>query len=470
MTIRVYNTLTRKKEDFEPLRGRRVSMFVCGITPYDYTHLGHAKTYVQFDTIVKYLRHRGYHVFYLQNVTDVDDHIINRAAETGEDPLELAERFFASYLEDMDALWVDSVSLYAHATDYIPEIIEQVQGLIEKGHAYQVDGDVFYSVESFDGWGRLSGQKMEELEAGARVEVDERKRNPADFALWKSQKPGEPAWDSPWGRGRPGWHIEDTAITITHFGPQYDIHVGATELMFPHHEAEIAQAEAFTGVSPFVKYWMHGGLLNVQGEKMAKSLGNFWTVKDALKEYEAEVLRFFLLYAHYRKPVDLTREALDEARTGYERLRETVNRLRERMPPGEGEPSPEDEFAKAVREAEEAFHAAMDDDFNTREAMAALFTLAGEANKALGDGSAEGASLAAALRFFETAGSILGLFRKGAGVSREDVGPLVEMLIQQRELARLAGDFETADRIRDELSRWGVALEDTQEGPRWKFR
>ncbi len=299
--------------------------------------------------------------------------------------------------------------------------------------------------------------------------MDERKRNPADFALWKAHKPGEPAWDSPWGKGRPGWHIEDTAITITHFGPQYDMHGGATELMFPHHEAEIAQAEAYTGVSPFVKYWMHGGLLNVEGEKMAKSLGNFWTVKDALKAYVPEVVRFFLLYAHYRKPVDFTREALDEAKASYGRLRETVDRLRQAATAETGV-APEDELWKAADAAREGFHEAMDDDFNTREALAALFTLATEVNKALTAGDAAPESLAHAAAFFDESGAILGLWRPAAGVSREEIGPLVEMLIEQRETARKAKDFETADRIRDELSKWGVLLEDSATGPQWRLK
>src|SRR3972149_1555058 len=293
MPLRVYNTITRQKEDFVPLRGRRVTMFVCGLTPYDHSHLGHAKTYVAFDVVARYLRHKGYSVFYVLNVT--------------------------------------SVNLFARATDYAPEIVEQVQGLIAKGHAYAVGGDVYYAVDSFDGWGKLSGQKTEELLPGARVEGDARKRNPADFALWKSRKPGEPAGESPRGKGRPGWHIEDTAITISHFGSRYDIHGGATELMFPHHEAEIAQAEAFTGERPFVKYWMHTGLLNVKGEKMSKSLGNFWSMRDALAQYDGGGVRFFLVYAHYRSPIDYSREALEEAKAAYGRLTETIRNLEAQM-------------------------------------------------------------------------------------------------------------------------------------------
>jgi cysteinyl-tRNA synthetase len=280
--------------------------------------------------------------------------------------------FWEEYLEAMDALNVTSVNLYARATDYIPEIVEQVRVLIELGYAYAVDGDVYYAVGSFDGWGRLSGQRTEELKPGARVEVDAKKRSPADFALWKAQQPGEPAWDSPWGKGRPGWHIEDTAITIHHFGPQYDIHGGATELMFPHHEAEIAQAESFTGKRPFVKHWMHTGLLNVKGEKMSKSLRNFWSLKDGLAQYDGEVLRFFLVYAHYRSPIDFSPEALDEAKAAYGRLTETIGNLGAelRSAPESGFQDPV--VRAAARAARETFEAAMDDDFNTREAVFAL--------------------------------------------------------------------------------------------------
>ncbi len=284
--MKVYNTLTRKLEEFEPLHGNRVNMFVCGVTPYDHTHLGHAKTLIGFDVIAKYLRYKGYSVFYIQNVTDVDDNLINRSSESGKSVPELVERFFGLFMEEMEALSMDSVNLYPRATEHMQEIIDQVEGLVEKGYAYESGGNVYFEVGKFADFGKLSKQVLDKLQAGARVEVDENKRNPEDFALWKAHKPGEPAWDSPWGKGRPGWHIEDTAMTMAYFGEQYDIHGGATELMFPHHEAEIAQAEALTGKEPFVKYWMHTGVLNVDGVKMSKSLKNFWKLQDALREYE----------------------------------------------------------------------------------------------------------------------------------------------------------------------------------------
>ncbi|MFQ5839068.1 MAG: cysteine--tRNA ligase, partial [Thermoplasmata archaeon] len=304
MGLKLYNTLTRTKEEFLPLQGKRVKMFVCGITPYDYSHVGHARTYVAFDVMARYLRHKGYSLFYLQNVTDVDDKIIARSSERGLEWDKLGDSCFQDYLRTMAALNVTSVNLYAKATDYIPEIIEQVEALLDKGYAYRVNGDIFYQVSKFQGYGKLSGVKLEELRSGARVKVDERKRDPQDFSLWKSRKPGEPYWDSSWGPGRPGWHIEDTAISIAHFGPQYDIHGGGNDLIFPHHEAEIAQAEAFTGMKPFVKYWMHTGFVVIKGERMGKSLGNIIPVKEVLERYDPEVLRFFLVYTQYRSPID----------------------------------------------------------------------------------------------------------------------------------------------------------------------
>ncbi|MEE9592405.1 MAG: cysteine--tRNA ligase, partial [Thermoplasmata archaeon] len=356
MALQVFNTLSRTKEDFKPLRGKRVNMFVCGITPYDYTHVGHARTYVAFDVVARYLRHRGYSVFYVQNVTDVDDRIVTRSAESGTPWDKLGNTFLEDYLDTMHRLGVTSVNLYARATEYMPEIIEQVSGLVEKGFGYQVDGDVFYEVNRYPSWGQLSRVKQEKLRAGARVEVDERKRDPRDFALWKAEKPGEPTWDSPWGPGRPGWHIEDTAITISHFGPQYDIHGAATDLIFPHHEAEIAQAEAFTGVTPFVKYWMHGGFVVTKGERMGKSLGNIVPVQDALERVEPEVLRFFLVNTQYRGPIDFTFEALDEAESAYARLTEALGRAQEEREDAQrGKALGDGELRKALKGATQAF-------------------------------------------------------------------------------------------------------------------
>ncbi len=466
--IRVHNTLTRSKEAFAPLRDRLVNMFVCGITPQDQAHLGHAKTYITFDLVARYLRWRGYQVFYLQNVTDVEDRIIDKMRETGQDWREIVRHYYDEYMDGMRALNCTSVDVYAYATDHIPEIVAQIQGLLDKGFAYVTDTGVYYDTTKFPDWGKLSGQKMEELRPGARVAVDETKRNPADFALWKAQKPGEPAWDSPWGKGRPGWHIEDTAITISRFGPQYDLHGGATELMFPHHEAEVAQAEAFTGLKPFVRYWMHGGMLMVKGEEMHKSLGNFWAIKDAVARWDPMVLRFFLLNAHYRSPIDFSPEAIEEAGRSYERLREATRNLEAalRSPPEKG---PGDAaLDAATAHARSAFETAMSDDFNTREAIAAIFEYARELNRAVQTGAGR-AALTGAKDAFDRFAQVLGLFAGAGGGAGLDARE-IEAMISTREDARKRRDFATADRIRAELAERGIVLEDTRTGARWKRR
>ncbi|HLB67783.1 MAG TPA: cysteine--tRNA ligase [Thermoplasmata archaeon] len=469
MALRVYNTLTRQKEEFVPLRGRRVHMFVCGLTPQDHAHVGHAKTYVAFDVVARYLRHKGYRVFYLQNVTDIEDRVIEKMAATGRDWQDLVHQYFAEYVDAMETLNCASVDVYAWATDYMPEIVEQIKGLLDLGFAYvAADGSVYYDTTKYTHWGELSGQKVEEHLPGARVAVDERKRNPADFALWKAQKPGEPAWDSPWGKGRPGWHIEDTAITIRHFGPQYDIHGGATELMFPHHEAEIAQAEAYTGVTPFVKYWMHGGMLMVSGEEMHKSLGNYWAIKDALAHYDGEVVRFFLVNAHYRSPIDFTREALEESKAAYARLEETVANLDAELRRAPESGPGDAELIAAATKARGAFEVAMDDDFNTREALAAVFELASSVNRLT---SAVGrAALGDAKEAFETFGEVLGLWRRARGHETALTDAVIGAMIELREDARKRKDYVLSDRIRDLLAERGVALEDTKTGVRWKAR
>ncbi len=470
MPLRIHNTLTRQKEDFRPLHGRRVNMFVCGITPYDHVHMGHAKTYVTFDLVSRYLRYKGYRLFYLQNVTDIEDRLIARMLETKRDWKDLVSEFIDEYMMVMDELNITSVNHYAWATDYMPEIIEQIKGLIEKGYAYEVEGDVYYDVKKFGGWGKLSGMVMEELRPGARVEVDKKKRNPADFALWKSQKPGEPAWDSPWGKGRPGWHIEDTAITMDHFGPQYDLHGGATELMFPHHEAEIAQAEALTGKSPFVKYWIHGGMLMVDGEEMHKSLGNFWAVVDALKHFDGEVIRFFLINAHYRSPIDFTVDGLEEAKRSYERLLDTYQILSQVSKAGPDSPQVSDgELDKAGGVMREKFEEAMDDDFNTREAIAAVFIFVTKTNKLLESGISAAAAKHA-LAMLDELGNVLGFFQKMKRTKAESIDAVLDMLVQIRDEARDRKDFATSDLIRERLMKLGITLEDAKGGVRWKWK
>ena len=369
----------------------------------------------------------------------------------------------------MERLQCTSVDVYAFATDYIDEIVEQIQGLIRKGHAYVAeDKSVYFDTTTFSGWGKLSGQKVEELRPGARIEIEERKRHPADFVLWRAQKPGEPAWESPWGPGRPGWHIEDTAITIRHFGVQYDLHGGGAELAFPHHEAEIAQAESFTGVTPFVRYWMHGGMVMVSGAEMHKSLGNFWPVQAALERYEPEVLRFFLINVQYRGPIDFAPELLEEAKRSYERLRETVRSVeaeRRRAPPkGKADPGLRD----ATKNSLAAFDAAMSDDFNTREAIAVLFEFARDVNKAIESGVGRG-PLDGAAEAFRTFGDVLGLFQmKPSETDRLD--GVLDLIVGLREDARKRKDFATADRIRDALAAVGIVLEDARDGVRWKLK
>lgn len=464
MPLQVYNTLTHQKEEFHPRNGRRVDMFVCGITPYDSTHMGHARTYVAFDVVARYLRYKGYRVFYLQNVTDIDDRIINRARERGVTEDELAEKYFGEYLEVMRGLGVTSVNLYARATDYIPEIIEQIEGLTAKGYAYAVEGDVYFEVSKFRDFGKLSRVKREALEAGARVAVDERKRDPQDFALWKSRKPGEPAWDSPWGPGRPGWHIEDTSITVNHFGPSYDLHGGGIDLIFPHHEAEISQAEAYTGVRPLVHYWMHTGHLTVSGERMGKSMGNMVAAKVVLEKFPATVLRFYFVNVHYRSPQEYSDESMEEAQRALARLREVTENLRAAAT-AEGTHGclGDDALARAAKGLAGAFEEAMDDDFNTREAIAALFTFATEANQALAKGISPDASRGA-VEVLDRIDGVLGVLSPPPQTSTASQGALLDVLAEARDRARRDKAYGLSDWIRSQLGRLGYVVEDAAKG------
>src|SRR5436309_5092178 len=372
--LKVYNTLTRHLDDFQPIHPGRVNMFVCGPTVYDVSHLGHGKSYVAYDIIARYLRKKGYSVFFVLNITDIDDKIINRAKETKEDPLKLSERYAQAFYNDMKDLHVNSINLYAKASDYTPEIISQIKGLVEKGIAYKIQGGVYYDISKFPEYGKLSRQNLEQLTVH-RVDPDPEKRNPGDFVLWKNQKPGEIAWDSPWGKGRPGWHIEDTAITLTHFGPTYDLHGGGTELIFPHHEAEIAQAEGLTGKKPLAKYWLHTGLLSISGRDMHKSLGNFITIQEVIRKVGTPGLRVFYAGTHYRSPLDFTDQALEQALSLARRFRRAHDQLvlaRTRM--GD-ERTDSTAVLKRLDEARDDFFKAMDDDFNTPGALAAYIRI-----------------------------------------------------------------------------------------------
>jgi len=467
--LKIYNTMTGEEEEFKPIHRNRVNMFVCGPTVYDLTHIGHARTYIAYDIIARYLRYKGCSLFYLMNITDVDDKIINRAKERNLNPVDLAQQYTVEFYEDMASLRISSVNLFAKASEYIAEIIAQVNTLLEKGYAYVVNGDVYYDISKFPEYGRLSRQKPDELKKH-RIEPDPRKRNPNDFSLWKSQKPGELAWDSPWGKGRPGWHIEDTAITYTHFGPRYDIHGGAVELVFPHHEAEIAQAEAATDERPLVKYWVHTGILNVKGQKMSKSLGNFITIKDALQRYEPDVLRLFFASSHYRSPIDFSEENLRSSKELLDRLQATYDKIQTLLERSQDVTTvQESQFIGIVSQHKGKFIEAMDDDFNTPAAIAALVSLAKEVEKSIPSGFDE-KSLRQIFETLREMCSIIGIFegREGKKPSRDISTELVNLIVEIRDEARRKNDWETADRIRDRLKKIGVTLEDTAEGTKWR--
>jgi cysteinyl-tRNA synthetase len=448
MTIKIFNTLKRKKETFKPMQEKKVKMFVCGPTVYDYSHIGHAKTYVQFDVIVRYLRFRGFNVFYLQNITDLDDKIIQRAKEEGVDPKKLAKKFEEEYYKDVEALGIDSVTKYARATDFIEAIIRQVKILVEKGFAYEIEDGIYYDLTKFPEYGKLSGRKTLDAEdAVTRIDDGVNKKNKGDFCLWKRSKPNEPKWKSPWGDGRPGWHIEDTAITETHFGPQYDIHGGARDLVFPHHEAEIAQMEAASGKKPLVRYWIHTGFLTVNGKKMAKSLGNFVTIKDALKNWDVKTLRFFFISTHHRSLIDFSEENLNNAKNSLKRLNEFLRKVKD------GKDKFDD---KIIEKTRKEFIEVMDDDFDTPKALAVIFDFVREVNKKGGG---------------KKAYKLLKEFDEIFGVLSEEEVELtkeIEELIEKREKARREGDWDTADKIRAELKEKGISVEDTPEGVKWK--
>ena len=474
--FRVYDTLSGQVRPFVPRVGPRVGLFVCGLTPYAEAHIGHGRMSVTFDVVARALRRWGYHVFYVQNVTNLDDKLITRGQTEGRDPLELAEFHYQGWLRSMDQLDARAVNLYPFATDYIPEIIAQVSTLIDRGFAYAVDGDVYYEVARFADYGRLSGQRVEALRPGARVEPDPKKKAPEDFSLWKATKPGEPAWPSPWGPGRPGWHIEDTAITARLLGEQYDIHGGGSDLKFPHHEAEIAQAEGASGKKPLVNYWMHNGMVEMRGEKMAKSVGNVLGLDEAIRQYGAEVLRFYYLNANYRSPLGYEEgKSLEEAREGYTTLSAPYRRLREELlrggmnRPGRELPV---EIAKHAIELPTRLDEILAEDFQTREAIAALFgwgRLLGEWSSKLEGLS--GASLVTLGAPYRWATEVLGFFpERSSAKAPAEFGALVQLAIDARARARSRGDFGEADRIRQSLLGTGIVLEDQGTETRWHWK
>ncbi len=442
-------------------------MFVCGPTVYDHSHIGHARTYLAYDIIARYLRAKGFSVFYLMNITDVEDKIISRANASGEDPLHLADRFTKEFLRDMEALAITSVNLYAKASEHVPEIIDQISVLIAKGYAYQINGDVYFDVSKFPNYGRLSGQDIEQLSVH-RIDPDSRKRNIVDFALWKSQKPHEPAWDSPWGKGRPGWHIEDTAITTTYFGPRYDLHGGGLDLVFPHHEAEIAQAEAATGAKPLVKYWIHGGLLMVSGERMGKSLGNFVTIHELLQRHDAEALRLYYAMRHYRTQLEFDEGSITQAEEVLDKLRSVYSQFTtlSETPGASADSALEREVEQLTTRSVDSFIESMDDDFNTPRALAATIAYAKSiepyANRKLG-----AQSLQLILRTFDYFGEVFGILRPMDARQGKTFEDLINVVLKIRDDARARGDWKTSDSIRDHLRKIGIGLEDTSSGVRW---
>ncbi|TMI17935.1 cysteine--tRNA ligase [Candidatus Bathyarchaeota archaeon] len=461
--LRVHNTLTRKLDKFEPIRPKRVNMFVCGPTVWDVSHIGHGKTYVAYDIIARYLRRKGFSVFFLLNITDIDDKIINKAHDLGEQPLVLADRLAKAFFKDMKELHVDSVNLYAKASDHIPEIIDQVTGLLKKGIAYRVDDDVYFDISKFPGYGKLSHQKLEDLTVH-RVDPDPRKKHPGDFALWKSQKPGEIFWESPWGKGRPGWHIEDTAITLTYFGPRYDVHGGGSDLIFPHHEAEIAQTEGLTGKKPLARYWLHTGLMSIKGQEMHKSLGNFIPIRDMVRKVGAPGLRVFYAGTHYRSPLDFTEEALQQAVSLARRFRRAHDQLalaRDRMTGKKGEAN---SVLNQLDEARDEFFKAMDDDFNTPGALAAYIRMVGLAEEEARNPKTE--SVNAIISALEDLGSVLGVLETET-VAQDRVSELVNFVLELRNELRSKRDYDSADRIRDRMAKLGFVVEDSAEQTHW---
>jgi len=464
--FKIYNTRTGRVGEFNPIHQNRINIFVCGPTVYDYSHLGHARTYIVFDSLIKYLRFKGYQVFYIMNVTDIDDKIIARALEKGEDPIKLAERFLTIFLEDMKSLGVNSVSLYAKATDHIAEIIGQTQILLDKGAAYESKGSIYFKVDSYPDMGQLSGQKLDKLKPGARVQVREEKYSPEDFALWKKKKENEPFWPSPWGEGRPGWHIEDTAIAVTYFGRKYDLHGGALDLIFPHHEAEIAIAESCYGEKPYVNVWMHTGFLTVNGEKMAKSLGNFITIRQALERYRPEVIRFLMLHAHYRSPLDYSEEKMVEAENGYTYLERSFSKALEGAVESKQGEKNEDQLEK-LEKIKLRFFKSLDNDLNTREAITQLFELANFINNLNNFNEKFSEELKT---FINNVNEILGIFSfESKKVDTETIGNLVKILVEAREDLRKRKIYDLSDKIRESLRKTGIKIDDEGEGSSWSF-
>jgi cysteinyl-tRNA synthetase len=483
--MKIYNTLTGRKEEFVPLIPEKVKMYACGVTVYDHCHIGHARSAVVFDVISRYLKYKGFDVKYVRNFTDIDDKIINRAKQENIAWDAVAKKYTDAYYKDMDRLGVERADVEPKATEHIKEIIDIVKGLIDKGYAYEVNGNVYFAVEKFSEYGKLSKRDKEEMMAGARVEIDERKKNPLDFALWKKSKEGEPSWESPWGYGRPGWHIECTAMSLKHLGESFDIHGGGADLLFPHHENEIAQSEAFTGKF-FARYWVHNGFITIDKEKMSKSLGNFFTIKEILDKFDPEVVRFFLLSTHYRSPIEFSDEQLREAESSIDRYYSTIVRINDFLlketEAKEGFSNAGKIFGGVILSFKEKLEEALDDDFNTALALGHIFELIREANRFLDNkpsGLKDRELLLKTKELLFEAGTILNIFNRTpdewyrslmnirkVGLSEKDIFEK----IKERQDARQRKDWHLADTIRKELEGKGVILEDKKDRTDWKIK
>lgn len=465
--MKLYNTLTRQKEEFKPVTPGEVRMYSCGPTVYNYFHIGNARPFIIFDTLRRYLEYRGYKVTFVQNFTDIDDKMIKKANEEGITVKELGERFIAEYFKDAKGLGIKEATVHPKATENIDAIIELIKKLEEKGFAYNVDGDVYFNTKKFKEYGKLSHQPLEALEAGARIDVNEQKRDPMDFALWKKQKPGEPAWESPWGMGRPGWHIECSAMANKYLGTTIDIHSGGQDLIFPHHENEIAQSEA-ANEAPFANYWLHNGYINVDNQKMSKSLNNFFTVRDVAKEYDYEVIRFFMLSAHYRNPINFSKDLMEQAKGGLERMYTCLGNLEffKQNAQDRAMNEQEMELASRLNKYKENFIAAMDDDLNTADAIAAMFEMVREINANItATSNSSVVIIEFAANMLKELGNVLGILQKS---QQNSLNAEIEELIAKRQQARKEKNWTLADSIRDQLKEMGIVLEDTPQGVKWR--
>ncbi len=462
--MKIYNTLTREKQEFIPVEEGKVRMYSCGPTVYNYFHIGNARPFIIFDTLRRYLEYKGYEVSFVQNFTDVDDKMINKANEEGVTVKELADRFIAEYFKDAQAVGIHKATVHPRATENMDAIISLIQTLEDKGYAYNVDGDVYFDIKKFRDYGKLSHQPLEELESGARIDINEAKKDPMDFAVWKKQKAGEPAWESPWGMGRPGWHIECSAMANKYLGKTIDIHSGGRDLIFPHHENEIAQSEAAND-APFANYWMHNGYINVDNRKMSKSLGNFFTVRDVLKEYEGEVVRFFMLSAHYRSPINFSKDLIDSAKSALERIytcMETLEFFKNRVGAPQDTYGAEKDYLKRLSALKEKYIEAMEDDLNTADAISVLFEIVSDANKTLtAEANPSVQALQRTLDLLRELGGVLGILNRE---EKEELSEEIKGLLAEREQARKEKNWARSDEIRDYLKEQGIIVKDTPQG------